>query len=248
MGSDRNVPLLYTELAEWWPLISPPDEYRDEADSVIRVLGECALPVRTVLELGSGGGHNAVHLARRFEMTLVDLSPAMLAMSGRLNPNCEHVLGDMRTVRLERLFDAVFIHDAIGYMLDADDLGRALATAFVHCRPGGMVLIEPDHVEESFQPSTDHGGQDGTDGRAARYLEWVHPAQGNEVVVDYVFALAEDGQAPRVVHDRHVCGLFPTSMWMALLERAGFDAEIRLEETNGDYPSRLIFVGRRPQG
>lgn len=48
-------------------------------------------------------------------MTLVDLSPEMLTTSCALNPECEHLPGDMRTVRLGRLFDAVFIHDAIIY-------------------------------------------------------------------------------------------------------------------------------------
>ena len=59
-------------------------------------------------------------------MTLVDRSAGMLAVSQRLNPECEHVLGDMRTVRLNRLFDAVLIHDAIMYMLSLADLLQAL--------------------------------------------------------------------------------------------------------------------------
>src|SRR5947199_313515 len=81
-----------------------------------------AVPVHEVLELGSGGGHNAVHLKARFTMTLVDLSAGMLDMSRRLNPECEHHQGDMRTVRLGRTFDAVFVHDAVDYMLTEDDL------------------------------------------------------------------------------------------------------------------------------
>ncbi|MEA2702730.1 MAG: hypothetical protein QOD63_675, partial [Actinomycetota bacterium] len=68
-----------------------------------------------MLELGSGGGHNAVHLVADFAMTLVDLSDQMLDVSRRLNPGCEHVVGDMRTVRLGRSFDAVFVHDAVDY-------------------------------------------------------------------------------------------------------------------------------------
>jgi trans-aconitate methyltransferase len=46
-------------------------------------------------------------------LTPVDLSTEMLAISRTLNPECEHIAGDMRTSRLERRFDAVFIHDAI---------------------------------------------------------------------------------------------------------------------------------------
>ena len=35
-------------------------------------------------------------------MTLVDLSEEMLAVSRELNPECEHLQGDMRTLRLGR--------------------------------------------------------------------------------------------------------------------------------------------------
>ncbi len=63
----------------------------------------------------------------------------MLAVSLRLNPECESVEGDMRTVRLGRQFDCVFIHDAIVYMTTGADLRRAIQTAFVHCEPGAQL-------------------------------------------------------------------------------------------------------------
>jgi hypothetical protein len=37
----------------------------------------------------------------------------MLEVSRRLNPDCEHPPGDIRSVRLGRTFDVVFVHDAI---------------------------------------------------------------------------------------------------------------------------------------
>jgi len=67
-------------------------------------------------------------------MTLVDRSPEMLTVSRALNPDCEHIEGDMRTVRLGRVFDAVLIHDPIMYMTTEPDLRSAMATAFAHCR------------------------------------------------------------------------------------------------------------------
>src|ERR1700746_2816884 len=88
---------LYRDRAAWWPLISAPEEYTEEAATAAAVLNSASIPVREVLELGSGGGHNAVHLKSRFRLTLVDLSEDMLAVSRRLNPDCEHHQGDMRT-------------------------------------------------------------------------------------------------------------------------------------------------------
>jgi len=107
------VPRFYGDLAEWWPLISPPEDYAEEAAFAATLLDSASIPVREVLELGSGGGHNAVHLKARFAMTLVDLSATMLEVSQRLNPECTHHRGDMRSIRLGRRFDAVFVHDAI---------------------------------------------------------------------------------------------------------------------------------------
>ena len=123
-------------------------------------------PLETVLELGSGGGNNASHLKRRFRLTLVDASPDMLAVSRALNPECEHVQGDMRSVRLEREFDAVFVHDAIAYMTSRDDLLRAMRTARAHCRAGGVALFAPDHVLETFVPRTSHAATTATGARS----------------------------------------------------------------------------------
>lgn len=91
-----------------------------------------------MLELGAGGGHNAFYLKPAFAaVTLTDLSPAMLAMSQRLNPECEHIPDNMRTLRLGRTFSVVFIHDTIDYMTTPVDLRQALETAFQHCQLGG---------------------------------------------------------------------------------------------------------------
>src|SRR5262245_54850442 len=152
---------IYNELAEWFPLLTAPEEYEEEAAAYERALVDAARrPITTLLELGSGGGHNASHLKRRFAMTLVEPSDGMLAISRRLNPECEHVRGDMRTVRLGLVFDAVFVHDAVCYMTSAADVRAAIETAALHCAPGGAILIAPDYVRENFRPGTDHGGHD----------------------------------------------------------------------------------------
>ncbi|HZB60799.1 MAG TPA: class I SAM-dependent methyltransferase, partial [Actinomycetota bacterium] len=159
-------PKMYGELAGWWPLLSAPAGYAEEAEIYRRLLATAGdRAPETVLELGSGGGNNASHLKAHFRLTLVDLSAGMLEVSRELNPGCEHVQGDMRTVRLGRVFDAVFVHDAVAYMTSEEDLRKVMDTAFAHCRPGGAALFAPDHLRENFRTGTDYGGHDG-DGRA----------------------------------------------------------------------------------
>jgi SAM-dependent methyltransferase len=238
----------YGELAVWWPLISPPEDYAEEAALAAEVLASAAVPVREVLELGSGGGHNAFHLKAHFTLTLVDLSPDMLAVSRRLNPECDHHLGDMRTVRLGRSFDAVFVHDAVDYMLTEADLRQAVATAFAHCRPGGIAVFVPDATAETFEADSDHGGSDDGSGRGVRYLEWSWDPDPSDTwtLTEYAFLLRDADGAVRAVHETHRTGVFGRDVWLRLLAEEGFDAEALRERTAEDRTPRELFVGRRP--
>jgi hypothetical protein len=171
----------------------------------------------------------------------------MRALSEALNPDCEHIAGDMRTIRLAREFDAVFVHDAVCYMTSEQDLRQAIDTAFVHCRSGGAALFAPDHVRENFSPSTDHGGTDNAT-RGLRYLEWTwdpDPAD-TTYVVDYAFLLRMPDGSMRVEHDRHVEGLFSRADWIRLLAAAGFDPRVvPLEHSELPPGSHEVFVGRK---
>jgi trans-aconitate methyltransferase len=133
----------------------------------------------------------------------------MLDVSRILNPECDHHQGDMRTVRLGREFDAVFIHDAVDYMADEADLRLAMETAFVHCRPGGIALFMPDNIRETFENGTDHGGNDAPHGRGVRYLEWDWDPDPDDTwrMTEYAFLLRESDGSIQVVHETHRTGL-----------------------------------------
>jgi SAM-dependent methyltransferase len=241
--------LLYNELAEWWPLCSSPAEYEEEAGIYRRAFLEHSSrrPV-TMLELGSGGGNNASHLKKHFKMTLVDLAPGMLRISKALNPECLHRRGDMRTVRLGRQFDAVFIHDAIDYMLTLEDLGRAIQTAFVHCRPGGVALFVPDDTRERFQPSSSHGGTD-SGNRGLRYLEWTFdPDPRDNTCVLYMSYMLRRGKRVRQAGlDEHLCGLFSEKAWMKTIRDAGFKAKmLPYDHSSWEKHAHVMFLGIKP--
>jgi SAM-dependent methyltransferase len=237
---------LYSELAQWWPLLSPVEDYAEEAAFFGQMFSSAGLPAAaSLLELGCGGGSNAFYLKKSFsQVTLTDLSPQMLAVSRLLNPDCEHLQGDMRSIRVGRMFDAVFIHDAVDYMLTPLDLAQAIETAAIHCRPGGLAMLVPDHVRETFAPDTDHDGGDG-EGRALRFLEWTYDPDEDDTtyLTEYVYVLREDGQPLRVEHEQHTCGIFPRADWLRLLREAGFQPEV-IRDSYG----RDIFLARKPAG
>lgn len=123
-----------------------------------------------------------------------------------MNPECEHVQGDMRSVRLGRDFDAVFVHDAVMYLTSEADLQAAIRTAAAHCRKGG------------------HDG----DGRSARYIQWDYDPDAADTWywADFVLLLREGAGPARVFHDRHELGLFPRETWLGLCWKEGLDPQV----------------------
>ena len=237
---------LYDELAAWWPLLDDPADYAEEAGLYGDLLGgACDGPVESLLELGSGGGNNASHMKRRFgRLVLSDLSPGMLEVSRALNPECDHHRGDMRTLRLNRTFDAVFVHGA-------------METAWIHCRAGGAALFAPDYVRENFRAGTTAGGCDERQApkpgeqcpRGLRYLEWVWDPDPSDTqyLADYAFLLRERDGSVRTVYDRHVEGLFPRDLWLGLLAEVGFEARsVPLVLSDVEPGRHEMFACRRP--
>ena len=238
---------LYGDLAPWFHLLTSPSDYDVESARYERLILDAVPDATTLFELGSGGGNNASFLCKRFKCTLSDLSPQMLTLSRALNPGAEHVLGDMRTLRLGRTFDAVFVHDAVMYMATEDDLRSCMETAFAHTRPGGAALFAPDCTRETFAPGTDHGGHDGDDGRALRYLEWTHEPGAARARRRRLRRPPHGARCGRSRRPRpSPPGLFAEHTWLYLLEAAGFAAHVDPGNPELEDEAQPVFVGRRP--
>jgi SAM-dependent methyltransferase len=239
-AAGAELPRLYGDLAWLWPILSPPDHYREEADTLLEVFAAMA-PARAavragtrpskkagrprLLELGAGGGHLLVHLSRHFECTATDISSAMLDNCAMLVPEARRVLGDMRTLRLDEQFDAVLIHDAIDYMTTARDVRAALATAAVHLRPGGVLFVAPTYTKDNFvDGEAEHDADASAD---VTYLSYVHDPRPRDSEYELVLVyLIRDAQtrAVEATVDRHRCGLFRERQWLTFLDAAGFSA------------------------
>lgn len=237
-----RLPRLYGDLSGWFHLVTHPKEYVREAALIRRLLKPKGTRGRpSLLELGAGGGNNAFHLKKHFDLTLTDLSPAMLRQSRRINPECRHLPGDMRTLRRAERFDAVLVHDAVMYLTTRRDLARAIRTAAAHLKPGGRALLMPDFLSETFAPRTTTGGH-GENGRALRYVEVTRTLRpgARKAVVDMTMLLHDGKRSDRIVVDRHVFGLFPRRVWTELLAAAGLAVTV---ET--DPWGREIFLGQK---
>ncbi len=181
------------ELAGWWPVISPPAEYADDAAAIGAVFGSAAEPVRSVLDLGCGGGHVALHLKADRSMTLVDLSGEMLEVSRQPQSGLRAHRGRHAVAPAGPPFDAVLVHDAVDYVTTQEDLRRVIETAFAHCRPGGLAVFAPDHTAETFRPGTGGGGGNDGAGRQASFRERTSdPDPGDDwILAEYEFTLRD---------------------------------------------------------
>jgi len=223
------------EDAHVYTLLTPPSDYEEEAAVYLAHLRHhLGTAPFQLLELGCGPGHNAMWFAN-VQLTLVDRSPTMLA---RAQDNLPHAVveeGDMRSVRLGRTFDAVFVHDAVCHLTTLDDIQALMHTIAAHLRPGGCALIVPDYVQETFATHTECGGSDdGEEG--VRYLSWVWqaPDQTTTYTVDYVVMHRQGTAPPAVFEDRHLEGLFSKQAWLDAMTAAGLDARVVHQGGIGD--------------
>lgn len=236
---------MYDEFADLWPLISPPENYAEEAAYWRAALREKLGPGHhEILELGVGGGSNLSHLTADFKATAIDISEKMLIQCKKLNPDVELHAGDMRTVRLRREFKAVLIHDAIGYMPTENDLRRTFETAAVHLEPGGVFITAPDYYRETFQsPRIDHSIYSDSETELTLVEYEYDPDPSDTMTESVMFYLIRTKQGLRIEQDRHLFGLFPLDTWLGLMGEAGFTVEKYPYPVHDDGREAYLLVG-----
>jgi hypothetical protein len=168
----------------------------------------------------------------------------MLRNSIQLNPEVEHHVGDMRSIRLGRKFKAVLIHDAINHMLSEEDLRSAFATAADHLDPGGLFVAAPDFFKETFSdPRVDHATHS-DEKMELTYIAYSYdPDPGDTTVETIMFYLLRERGGLRIEQDRHVLGLFPRADWRAWMEEAGFTVEEVPRVYSNGQEQGILLVG-----
>ncbi len=134
--------------ADQYDLLYGDKDYSAECDLIESVFRHNGGTLRSILDLGCGTGNHAIPLAERgYQVTGVDRSEEMLCharlKSVALSKPPSFVAGDVRSVHLDRTFDAVLMMFAVlGYQASNDDVLAALFTARQHLRPGGLFVFD----------------------------------------------------------------------------------------------------------
>ncbi len=220
----KKVNRLYKDLAWLWPLWEDVEDYRKESELFARLIKKYAkIKVRSLLDIGCGGGKNAFHLKRHFEVTGIDKSKAMLSDARKQNPECKFQLGDMRNLDLKQRFDAVFINDSITYMTSKVELLKAFQIAYRHLKPGGVMITYPDECKEKFKQNETNIWTSKAKDMDITFIENQYDPNPKDDTFEttFIYLIRKSGKL-RIEHDFHVCGLFTLNVWRRLLKRAGF--------------------------
>ena len=240
---------MYNELCWVWPIISPPEDYVEESAQFHKLIRKYSrIEPKTLLDLGCGGGHISHALTKYFDVTGVDLSESMLALSKELNPNMKHFQGDMRYIRLDQQFDTVIAADAICYMLSEDDMLAAFKTAFEHLNSGGVFLTYAEITKESFIQNEVSYSLHKKGDIEITFIENNFDPDRSDSTYEYtaIYLIRKQGKLD-IQTDTHTAGIFSLKTWKKLLEKVGFQVEqmtLYGEREDENYPF-FICLKRR---
>ena len=224
MAPKNDQQRLYKDLAQFFPVITPPEDYIEETEYFIQIIKHTSLiDAKTVLNLGCGAGNNDFTLKKHFKVVGVDVSREMLKIAKRLNPKATYVKGDMRTIRIKKKFDVVTAFDAINYMTTLDDLRAAFSTAYHHLKPGGVFITIIEETPESFVQNFTRTSVHSKGDKEVVFIENLFDPNPNDSTYELtmLYLIRKNGQL-KVETDRHLCGIFNMNTWFDLLQEAGF--------------------------
>jgi len=246
MGSHYRM---YDDLVDYWPLLSSPEDYKSESSCWNQALREKLGPGKhPILEFGIGAGDNLSHFAAEFKVTGVDLSEKMLELSRQKNPTVEHIVGDMRSIRLKRKFKAVIIHDAISYLTSERDLLDTFVAAAAHLEPGGIFITAPEWYKETHKKGAAYHITRRRNGLELTFIQYdTYPIPDDTLLQCLMLYLISEKGKIRVEQDLQQTGIFPLSVWEILLADAGFSLEKRPYPIYADGRESFLLIGTLKQ-
>lgn len=144
---------VFGDYSKYYDLLYSSKEYLNEAnyvDSLLLKYGNNS--IKSLLELGSGTGRHAFHLAQKgYRIDGVDLSGTMLEMADKFisqtDPNISDRVSlnqaDIRTLRNAKCYDAaISLFHVMSYQTTNEDLRAVFQTVKEHVQVGGVFIFD----------------------------------------------------------------------------------------------------------
>lgn len=141
----RDESEVFDAYARYYDLLYRDKDYAGEAEYIRGLLERHGCAQGDLLEFGSGTGrHGRLLAAQGYRVHGVERSQAMVEVArasdgGRFTCEC----GDIRTIRLQRTYDAVLsLFHVVSYQVTNADVTAVFARAAEHVRPQGLFVFD----------------------------------------------------------------------------------------------------------
>lgn len=235
---------VFGEYGDYFDLLYADKDYKSEADYVGEILSRLGVVSGSILEFGSGTGRHGRMLARAgYHVLGVDRSAAMvrLANSGETVSGFGCREGDIRSVRIDRQFDAVTaLFHVLSYQVTNSDLLKVFRNARAHLVAGGIFVFDFWYgpAVHALKPSVREKQIEGDRMLVTRISKPVWDVQRNQV--DVYFDIRVEDKNSHVVREFteiHPMRYFSLPELDLLAEWTGFRREIAEEFLTREAPS-----------
>lgn len=257
LPGDQWAENAYEAMAPLYDDFTAHHDYELWLGNLLPKLRSHGLSGRRLLDVGCGTGKSFLPmLARGWEVTACDISPAMVELArAKAGAGARLSVADMRELPVFGEFDLVWaLDDAVNYLLSAEELGRALSGMRANMSPGGLLMFDVN----CLQTYRSFFAEEQRVLRRGRTLVWrgqgsAEAASGSTSEARFEVESGPDASSfPAHVHrQRH----FPEAEVLELLEAAGlefldvyghgFDA-VPKQPVEELVHSKAVYMARRP--
>ncbi len=208
----------YERLARYYDFMYAQKNYKDEAGKLHALIQQYKTSEgNRLLDVCCGTGGHLVHLRDYYDTTGFDISAPMLAVAKEKLTNVPLIKGNMVTLDLGQRFDIVTcLFGSINYLTTKRDLTKTIAAFAKHTNPGGVVILEPLFIKETFTP--DYLSMlcvDQPDFKLARFNRTRRA--GDIVYLDFHFLLTTKTGTEHFI-DPSLTGLFSQTEFKTIME------------------------------
>ena len=236
---------LFDAYGRYYDLLYQDKDYAAEVAYIVTLLERHGVSGRALLEFGSGTGKHGRLLAERgYCVTGIERSAEMVAQATpAAGFSCQQ--GDIRSVRLDRQFDAVLaLFHVVSYQIGNTDVRAVLARAAEHLHTGGLFVFDVWYSPAVYAQKPEVRVKRLSDGELeiARIAEPRAYPNENRIDVHYSVYLHErQTSMGRVLTEIHPMRHFSLPELDLLAEDAGFERLAAEEFLSGAAPGEATW-------
>lgn len=234
--------LVFDAYSAYYDLLYHDKDYVAEVAYVDGLLKRCGKNIHDLLEFGSGTGiHGKLLAEKNYKVTGVEISQKMVdRVEETKGFTC--MQGDIRSVKLERKFDAVVsLFHVMSYQVSNADIKAAISNAAAHLLSGGLFVFDfwysPAVYAQKPEVRVKHMGNEQLN--ITRIAEPEIYSNENRVDVHYTIYTQEvSSQQYNVFKETHPMRHFSLPEIDLLAEATGFERVGAEEFLSGELPNK----------